>query len=77
MRRLLPGLALGLVTATGLLFAWLWWQRSTLPYNEEGRYFDGLVVYDQQSVAVFGGLAIILFLIALGIASRIARKNGR
>ena len=45
--------------------AWLWWQRSNLPYNEEGRYFDGLVVYDEQSASAYLVLALVFFLISL------------
>ena len=45
--------------------AWLWWKRSNLPYNEEGRYFDGLVVYEEQSVSTYLVLAVIFFLTSL------------
>lgn len=45
--------------------AWLWWLRSNLPYNEEGRYFDGLVVYEEQSASAYLVLALIFFLASL------------
>ena len=45
--------------------AWLWWQRRNLPYNEEGRYFDGLVVYEEQSASAYLVLAVIFFLTSL------------
>lgn len=45
--------------------AWLWWKRSNLPYNEEGRYFDGLVVYEEQGVSAYLVLAVIFFLTSL------------
>jgi DNA-binding transcriptional regulator of glucitol operon len=45
--------------------AWLWWRRRNLPYNEEGRYFDGLVVYEEQGVSAYLVLAVIFFLTSL------------
>ncbi|MEZ5986133.1 MAG: hypothetical protein R3B94_09295 [Hyphomonas sp.] len=45
--------------------AWTWWQRSNLPYNEEGRYFDGLVIYEEQSASTYLVLAVIFFLASL------------
>ena len=44
------------------------WQRSGLPYNEQGQYFDGLVNYHQQSVLVYAVLAFAALLLALGLA---------
>lgn len=59
LRRLL-GCALLLVG--GLLTA-LWWSRSNLPYNEQGRYFDSATatVYQEQSLLVYAGLALACF----------------
>lgn len=48
-----------------LASAWLWWQRKSLPYNEEGRYFDGLVVYEEQGAIAYLVLTLILFLASL------------
>lgn len=48
-----------------LASAWLWWQRKNLPYNEEGRYFDGLVVYEEQGAFVYLVLTLIFFLASL------------
>ncbi len=33
-----------------------------MPYNEAGRYFDGLVVWDEQGVIVYALLAIFSFM---------------
>lgn len=54
--------------AAACALAYLVWQRAGLPYNEEGHYFDGLVNYHQQSVLVYAVMAIIAFLLALGLA---------
>ncbi len=54
--------------ALGCLLAWVAWQRAGLPYNEEGHYFDGLVNHHQQSVLVYGVLAFLALLLALGLA---------
>jgi hypothetical protein len=43
--------------ASSVLFASLAIQRSGLPYNSEGSYFDGVVNYHEQSVLAFGILA--------------------
>jgi len=40
------------------LFAQLWWERNSLPYNEMGRYFSGEVVFHQQSVIIYALLAL-------------------
>lgn len=45
--------------------AWLWWQRRNIPYNDEGRYFDGLVVYEEQGAFTDLLLALIFFLTCL------------
>jgi hypothetical protein len=55
-------------TCAGVLaafLAWLAWTQSRLPFNSEGRYFDGLVVHLEQTalgyaVATmsFGALAL-------------------
>ncbi len=39
-----------------------WRARANLPYNEAGRYFDGLVVYEEQDATVYLVLAVIFFL---------------
>ena len=52
----------------GCVLALVAWQRSGLPYNEQGHYFDGLVNYHQQSVLVYAVLAATALLFALGLA---------
>lgn len=44
------------LTAATLLLARIWLQRLSLPYNEQGRYFDAAhsIVYDEGAVAVYG-----------------------
>lgn len=56
--------------------AWLWWQRRNLPYNEEGRYFDGLVVYEEQSASAYLVLVLIFFLTSL-LAGYFAWRRSR
>ena len=61
----------GLSAVCGVLggvLAWVAWQRAGLPYNEEGHYFDGLVNHHEQSVLVYGVLAVVALLLALGLA---------
>ncbi|WP_299194838.1 hypothetical protein [uncultured Erythrobacter sp.] len=58
-----------------IICAGLWNARRSLPYNEAGRYFDPVTatVFHEQSVAVFGAIAIALA--ALAIASVIAIRR--
>jgi hypothetical protein len=55
-----------LLSAATLLLARLWSQRASLPYNEEGRYFDAAhsVVYDEGAVGVYATLTVLLALSA-------------
>jgi hypothetical protein len=41
---------------------WVWYKRSNLPYNENGRYFDAenAIVFHEQDVIFYGGLALLL-----------------
>lgn len=52
----------------GCLLAVVAWQRASLPYNEEGHYFDGLANYHEQSVLAFAAMAVVALLVALGFA---------
>jgi amino acid transporter len=54
-----------LLAGVGLIFLALAIQRSTLPYNSEGNYFDGVVNYHKQAVEVYGVLAVVSFLAAV------------
>ena len=60
----------------GCVLAVVAWQRAGLPYNEEGQYFDGLVNYHQQSVLPYAVMAVVAFLLALGLAW-VARRTRR
>jgi hypothetical protein len=44
------------LTAAALLLGLLWLKRFSLPYNEQGRYFDAAnsVTYDDRAVLVYG-----------------------
>jgi hypothetical protein len=53
------------VLGVGAIFLILAVRRSTLPYNSEGNYFDGVVNYHEQSIAVYGVLSGAFFLCAI------------
>ncbi|WP_207434336.1 hypothetical protein [Sabulibacter ruber] len=52
--RLLFIFLFGLFLAGSALVGYFFFERCALPYNSEGRYFDGTVVYHRQSVEVLG-----------------------
>ena len=54
-----------LLAGGGLIFLILALERSTLPYNSEGNYFDGVVNYHEHSVVVYGFIAGASFLAAV------------
>lgn len=54
---------------TGLAAGWTSWQAWVLlrlPYNEQGRHFDGLVVHHEGTGEVLAGVAAGLWLMTLG-----------
>lgn len=55
------------LVATGF-FSLTWWERLHMPYNEAGRYYDGLVVWHEQAVAMYGVLAVVSWLVTVVIA---------
>jgi H+/Cl- antiporter ClcA len=69
-----------LIAGVGLIFLGLAVKRSTLPYNSEGNYFDGVVNYHEQSVFGYGFFAVVSFLVAallFGLCWLVKRKaNG-
>jgi hypothetical protein len=73
VRKTLPTAFALLLTTAALLLARLWLQRLSLPYNEEGRYFDAAhgVVYDEGAIAVYGVLTVLFALLA--VATRYGR----
>src|SRR5687768_17305419 len=54
-----------LTGGVGLILLILAVKRSTLPYNSEGNYFDGVVNYHEQSIFAYGMLAGAAFLAAI------------
>lgn len=60
----------------GCVLAVVAWQRAGLPYNEQGRYFDGLVNYDEQSVLGYA-LAALAALFLAGALAWVARRARR
>jgi hypothetical protein len=54
-----------LLAGVGLIFLTLAVQRSMLPYNSEGNYFDGVINYHEQSVVFYSILAGASFLAAI------------
>lgn len=66
--RILP-LTVLLISGACTIFAIAtWYARANLPYNEQGRYFDGLVVYDAQSVDIYVALAVLNVILTLSAA---------
>ena len=70
-RWLLRSLA-GTAALCTLLFGWLAFDESRYPYNELGRYFDGVSVHLEQDVEVYTFIAVTAALIAV-LAFRAAR----
>ncbi|OSZ67765.1 hypothetical protein CAP38_03120 [Hydrogenophaga sp. IBVHS2] len=61
---------------TGLAAAWTSWQAWVLlrlPYNEEGRHFDGLVVHHEGTGEVLAGVAVVLWALVSGCVVLAAR----
>lgn len=52
----------------GAMSAWVWNSRRSLPYNEQGRYFDAddAVVLSEQAVGIYGITAIVLIMAGIG-----------
>ena len=79
----LGALALGLLAAIAAVLAVLVASYAIskfgLPYNEEGRYFDGLVVHRAGSEYAFGFLAVVLGVVAVlaGVGARRLHHRAR
>ena len=52
-----------LALVCSLLLGYISYNRYLLPYNEEGRYFDGQVVWHEHSVTIYGLLSMALLII--------------
>jgi len=58
---------------------WIWWKRAGLPYNEDGRYFHqatSTVLHD-QAVMVYGLLALVFLVLAVGVKWWVRRSLRR
>ena len=51
-----------------VLTALIWWQRCQMPYNEQGRYFDGLIVYEAHSVGIYAALTLFSLIVTITTA---------
>ena len=71
LKNILKPLALVISSVAFALFTLLWWQRFNMPYNDAGRYFDGLVVFHEQGVVVYALLSCFCFVTMFAIAYRI------
>ncbi len=67
-----------IASALALLLGSLWLHRASLPYNEEGRYFDAAhsVVHSDSAVTLYG-LVAALFAVAAVAAALWAWKAWR
>lgn len=70
LRRLLASLALLSALAAGWT-SWQAWVLLRLPYNEQGRHFDGLVVHHEGTGEVLAAVAVVLWLLFWGLLRRL------
>jgi hypothetical protein len=57
-------LAFGLAGLAGLA-GFIWAQRAQLTYNDQGRYFDGEVVYHEQALLFYAVMTLACAMLAL------------
>lgn len=57
-----------------VLFTTAFINRMNLPYNSEGRYFNGIVVYHEQAVEVFGIISSVFIIITIGLTYLLYRS---
>jgi len=67
---------LALALAAGVLFGVLCVRLARLPYNSEGRYFDGVVVTHESAPLALGVLCVVSFVVA-GLAFLLRRFLAR
>lgn len=61
-----------------IMFGLVFYNRLKMDYNEDGRYFDGLVVYKEQAVYIYGFLFFLSFIAATLLFSLARRyKNNK
>lgn len=70
--RLLVNSVLVLAIIAGALLGFITYRLAQLPYNSEGRYFDGVVVTHESAPVAYGFLCAVAFVIA-GIALLLRR----
>ena len=71
------------IAAAGMLAlaafsAWIAWTTAQLPFNSEGRYFDGLEVHLEQSILAYSTYAVVFGLMAaacLWLARRVCARG--
>ncbi|MBK5721884.1 hypothetical protein JGH11_13475 [Dysgonomonas sp. Marseille-P4677] len=51
-----------------VLFTAAFINRLNLPYNSEGRYSEGIIVYHEQAVEVFGIISFVFIIITILLA---------
>ena len=51
--------------------------KARMPYNEQGRYFDGLVVHQSGAEYVYGALALVFWAVGLGLGRWAHRRIKR
>lgn len=73
MRDTLRILAL-LLAMLSLTLGYVAVRRFTLPYNEQGRFWNGEVVYERQAIPVYAGLAVVFGLASTGLAMATRRR---
>jgi len=63
--------------AMASLLAWVAWAQSQLPFNREGRFFDGLAVHHEQAVPGHAVTATFLAVVSVACAWRATRLAQR
>ncbi len=64
--------------AVAIVGGWMAWMQARVPFNSEGRFFDGLTVHYEQAVlayAVIAALSALVAIACMGMAGRIAQLH--
>lgn len=72
-RRALLTLVAVLIALAAAWTTWQAWVLLRLPYNEQGRHFDGLVVHHEGTGEVMAVVAVGLWVVVSGLALLIRR----
>jgi hypothetical protein len=67
------------MAALALFSASLWLHRASLPYNEEGRFFDAAdsVVYTDSAVTAYVLLTLLFAALACAAIVSVVRRSGK